>query len=317
MDVVVMGNGPFAAPMLRAIAESGHSVKLVVTRPDRPQGKKLEIIPGPVASLARELQLPLEQPESVNDPAYIARLSEIKADLLVVADFGQILNKAALATTKLGGINVHASLLPKYRGAAPVAWAIYHGEATTGISIIRMTPELDGGGVLLQKELSIDPEETAGELEKRLSFLGAQLAVEAMDQLSSGRFDVIVQDRSLVTKAPRLRKEDGLIDWMQPATAISHQIRAMQPWPVAYFDWRKPNGETLRIQVTKASTVSLPSHSPPGTIVEARSGKLIVATSDGGVSIERLKPAGKKEMDAATFLNGYRVQAGDTFAPSH
>lgn len=315
MDVVVMGNGPFAAPMLRAVAASDHCVKLVVTRPDRPQGKRLEIIPGPVASLARELQLPLEQPESVNAPAYVSRLAEIHADLLVVADFGQILTNAALATTKLGGINVHASLLPKYRGAAPVAWAIFHGEATTGISIIRMTPELDGGGVLLQRELTIDPNETAGELEVRLSQLGAQLAVEAINELSAGRCDVLAQDRSLVTKAPRLRKEDGLIDWQRSANEICRQVRAMQPWPIAYFDWKKSNGEILRIQVIKASAEPTPTASRPGTILEAKSGKLLVATSNGGVSIQRLKPAGKKEMDAATFLNGYRIQADDSFSP--
>jgi len=316
MDVVVMGNGPFAAPMLEAVAASQHRVKLVVTRPDRPQGKRLEITPGPVAALATKLSLPLEQPESVNDPVYIDRLSELHADLLVVADFGQILNNAALGTTKLGGINVHASLLPKYRGAAPVAWAIYHGEEKTGISIIRMTPELDGGGVLLQRELPIDPQETAGQLEVRLSRLGAELAVEAIGLLSTGPCEVMVQDRSLVTKAPRLRKEDGRIDWNRPAAAICQQVRAMQPWPIAYFDWRKPSGETIRIQVLRATPEESRSSSAPGTILDAKPGTLIVATQNGAVSILRLKPAGKKEMDAATFLNGYRAMPGDTFAPS-
>ena len=313
MDVIVMGNGPFAAPMLKAIASSGHTIKLVVTRPDRPQGKKREIIQGPVAVLANELYLPVEQPESVNDPVYIERLRRENADLLVVADFGQILNSSALTATRLGGINVHASLLPKYRGAAPVAWAIFHGEPETGISIIRMTPELDGGGVLLQRCLDINPKETAGELEARLAVLGASLAVEATDQLAADKFDVIPQERSLITKAPRLRKEDGQIDWTRSARSIHDQIRAMQPWPVAYTDWAKADGSSLRLQILGTAVEDSSPQSNPGTVVSVDGGKLLLATGEGNLSILRLKPAGKKEMDAITFRNGYRVQAGDRF----
>lgn len=316
LSVILLGNGPFAVPLLDSLSASRHRVLQVVTRPDRPQGKSMQIILGPVARRAEELGLTTFQPESANDPAVIDHLREVNADILVVADFGQILSEACLSAARLGGINVHGSLLPKYRGAAPIAWAIYHGEAETGVSIIQMTRGLDAGGVICQRAIPIGPKETAGELEARLALLGGELAVHALDLLEQGTATPVPQDLALVTKAPRLQKTDGAIDWSRSAQAIHDQIRAMQPWPVAYTDLLRPDGSALRLQVL-ASEVdpAASSGGEPGQVVEAKGGRLRVATGEGILALTRLKPAGKKEMDAGSFINGQRLVGGERFAP--
>lgn len=317
MKVIFLGNGPFAVPVLDRLASSDHSLRLVVARPDRPQGKHQALAAGPVRARAESLGLVVEQPSDVNSEACVDRLTREQADVLVVADFGQILSSPCLATTRHGGINVHASLLPKYRGAAPVAWAMYHGERQTGVSIIRMTPKLDAGGILLQAATPISPEETSGELESRLAVIGADLTMLALEKLESGSITVVEQDASQMTRAPRLTKEDGRIRWDRSAKLVRAQVRAMQPWPVAFTDWNRGDGPPMRLQVLEVLEwgESGGESQPPGTVTMIGHGTLRVATGEGGeVLVGRVKPAGKREMDVQTFLNGHRVAVGDRFS---
>lgn len=317
MKLVLLGNGPFAVPLLNRIAASEHAISLVITRPERPSGKRREFVPGPVRARAETLGIPVEQPESVNSAEYVERLRSEGADVLVVADFGQILSGDCLSSARLGGINVHASLLPKYRGAAPVAWAVFHGETETGVSIIQMTSSLDAGGVILQAATPILEHETAGELEARLADLGAALALEALAKLESGEAQIVPQDASLATKAPRLKKEDGRIQWNRAARLVQAQVRAMQPWPGAFTEWRRGAADSVRLQIFDVQVVhpSGAADEPPGTVVKVDGEALHVAAGEGGVvAVRRLKPAGKREMDAKTFLNGYKVQAGNRFS---
>lgn len=318
MRLVFLGNGPFARPALASLLEAGHDLPLVVTRPDRPQGKRLEVIPGPVTALAMERGLQVFQPEDVNSAESIATLAALQPSLLVVADFGQLLSPDCLSTATHGGINIHGSLLPKYRGAAPIAWAIYHGETETGVTIIRMSPRMDAGGMILQGRLPIPLDATCADIEPPLAALGAQLAVEAVSAIEKGTAAVVPQDASAVTKAPKLRKEDGLINWNRAALEIHHQVRAMIPWPVATTFWTNAKGEQVRLQVLRTA-VNDPGHplgepsARPGTIVGVESHALTVATGNGTLRIERIKPAGKGEMSAGDFARGARVSVGQCF----
>jgi methionyl-tRNA formyltransferase len=259
---------------------------------------------------AERLGLPVSQPDSVNTPEFLAMLEAWQADLLVVADFGQILSSATLRGARLGGINVHGSLLPKYRGAAPIAWAIYHGEEQAGVSIIQMTTELDAGGVLLQEGIPIEPQETAGQLESRLAILGADLAERAVDLLESGKASIIPQDQDRATKAPRLRKEDGRIDWARSARQIHLQVRAMSPWPIAYAAWPADDRPEHRLQVIRTETVEGIGSAQPGEVVGVGKGGLVVATGEGGLRLIEVRPAGRKGMSGEEFARGARLQLG-------
>lgn len=294
-------------------------VALVVARPDLPQGKHQVLTDGPVKQVALQLGLPVVQPADVNAAWFVAFLASMNLDLLVVADFGQILSRDCLASARLGGINIHASLLPAYRGAAPVAWAILNGESKSGVSIIQMTPRLDAGGVILQSALDIDRSWTAGALESQLADLGAALAVLAVERLQSGTAQAIPQEDRLASKAPKLKKADGCIDWSQSAEAIYNRIRALQPWPVAYSDLMRAGKEPMRLQIVAAvdplaalDTITAQPAYGIGTVVAvARS--LDVQTGHGILQIVRIKPAGKSEMDVPTFCRGNAVQVGDRF----
>jgi methionyl-tRNA formyltransferase len=242
-----------------------------------------------------------------------------------VAAYGQILNNDVLSAAPQGGINVHASLLPKYRGAAPIAWAIYHGEKQTGVTIIRMTTGLDAGDMLAQGVVDIGPEETAGELEARLGPLGARLAPQVIDQIEEGTVRGDKQDKAQVTRAPKLKKEDGLIDWARDGSQVCNQIRAMQPWPTAYTFYHRETQKPLRVIVNRAwwavaedMPQSVGSPGKPGDVARLPDGAhaLWVWTANNtGVEIRELQPAGKKRMSAAEFLRGHPVRAGDRFGP--
>src|SRR5262249_48677515 len=237
MRIVMMGTGTFAEPTFQALLAGRHEVIGLVTQPDRAVGQErgsTRQTGGGMKQIALDRNVPVFQPESVNTPEGVARLTEFRPDLLVVAAYGQILSNDVLAVAPLGGINVHASLLPKYRGAAPIAWAIYHGEQRTGVTIIRMSVRLDAGDMPPQEATDILPDETAGEAEARLASLGARLALEVIEKMTQGPVTGLSQDPSQVTKAPKLKKEHGLIDWSREAEQVCNQIRAMQPWPTAY-----------------------------------------------------------------------------------
>lgn len=312
MRILALGTGPFAVPSLKAlVASDEHEVLAVVTRP--PRGRRKEP-PAPMATAAEELGLPLWQPESVNLPESVERLASYEADLLVVCDYGEILKPDALGTTRLGGINLHGSLLPRYRGAAPVQWAVLNGDAETGNTVIQMTPGLDAGPILGTQVTPIDPDETSGELEDRLAELGGDLTLKVVNELAAGTTVGTPQDKSLATKAPRLKKEDGLIDWTRPTAEIKNQVRGLQPWPRAFTFVPQPKGEPLRLVIDRVEVAESTEESPlkrgtPGEVLEADK-RLVLATDEGALEVLEVQPAGKRRMAAADWLLGAKLKAG-------
>src|SRR5947209_2514963 len=263
MRLVMMGTGMFAEPTFQTLLAGAHQVVGLVTQPDRPigheRGSTRQTGPG-LKAMAVERGIPVLQPQSINTTKGVAELRALQPELLVVAAYGQILSRDVLAVAPAGGINVHASLLPKYRGAAPVAWAIYHGETRTGVTIIKMSVHLDAGDMLAQEALDIGPEERAGELEARLAPLGAKLALGVIDQIAHGTARGVKQDQAQVTRAPKLAKEHGLIDWKRSARDVCNQVRAMQPWPTAYTYLHRGHQPPARVIVQKATPHAGPAH---------------------------------------------------------
>jgi methionyl-tRNA formyltransferase len=300
MRLIMLGTGPFAVPTLRALVAAGHDVPVVVSRPFK--GRRGSPRP-PMHEAAEELGIELWTPESVNLPESVERLKSLAVDLLVVCDYGEILKPAALATTRLGGVNLHGSLLPKYRGAAPVQWAVLAGDGVTGNTVIQMTAGLDAGPCLAQQRVEIDPDETAGELEERLANLGAEGVLEVVAKLAAGTAEPVEQEHTAASKAPRLAKEHGLIDWSLGAQEIKNRVRAYSPWPRAYSFWQMEGREPLRVAIDKVQVIGA---EPTDT-----GGKLLVPTGDGLLEIVQLQPAGKRSMAASEFLRGY---SGGRFA---
>jgi methionyl-tRNA formyltransferase len=317
MRLIILGTGPFIVPSLRALSASRHDLTMIISRPPRGHRSK----PAPICMAAKELEIDVWLPDTVNSEASCGRIASLKPDLLVVCDYGEILAPAVLETARLGGINLHGSLLPKYRGAAPVQWAIIQGEAETGNSVIQMTPGLDAGPCLGKQRIAIDPNETAGALEVRLAAMGATLVLDVVEQLAEGSVEPEPQDVRLATRAPRLTKADGLIDWSQSAIQIHNRVRALQPWPRAFSHWYRESDLPLRLIIDRVEAVhddSLAVHAErekaaPGTVLEAGS-RLVVATGDGAIELSEVQPAGKRAMTASDFLRGYRVKAGQLFA---
>lgn len=319
MRLVVMGTGPFAVPSFEALSRDGHEIALVVTRPQPPVKSRRGAPPAPVRDWATAAGFDVYDPDSINTPDAIARVAAAQADLMVVCDYGQILKPDALATTPLGGINLHGSLLPAYRGAAPVQRALLSGDAVTGVSVIHMTPKLDGGPILVTRETPIDDDETSGELEVRLSEIGVSATIDAIEILANWdrESDIgSVQDSSQISKAPRLSKQEGNIDWTQASCAIDCHVRGMQPWPVAYTHVHtRPGKPPVRVQIKQIRIAGKVSGQPPGETVDAErfelpAGQLYVSTGDGIVEIVRLQPAGKKEMSGGEFMRGHQFPAG-------
>jgi methionyl-tRNA formyltransferase len=314
MRLILMGTGPFGAPTFRELYTTSHKIVALVTSPLRPQHGKESMSLSPVRDLAHEHGTPILDPEDVNTQDSQRQLSHFKADILVVCDYGQILKPKTLSTAHLGGINLHASLLPKYRGAAPINWAIYHGESKTGVTVIHMTPHVDAGPCIAQIDITVDPEETAVELEKRLADLGAWLVRRTIDAMEAGTLEALPQNPALASKAPRLKKTDGLIDWSRPAAAIKNQIRALEPWPKTYTFWHRQKGPPLRL-IFGPVTVENPAgnNAPLGTVLEAKEARLLIAAGSGAVAPKSIQPVGKRLMSIDEFLRGYPVQPGDRF----
>ena len=316
MRLVMMGTGPFAVPTFRELFETHHAIVALVTSPIKPSRER-SVAVTPMRDVAREHGTPIVAFDDVNSPESLAELTKMDADLLVVCDYGQILSTATLATSRLGGINLHASLLPRYRGAAPINWAIYHGETETGVSVIHMTPKIDAGPVIAQGVIPIRPDETAIELESRLSQFGAWFVRRAIDSLETGKLQAVVQNPAQASKAPRLKKTDGLVDWSRPASAIKNQYRAMEPWPKTYTYWIRPGKPSLRLLIgpldAEEDTAALvpPETVVPGTVLEAAKNRLVVAAGQGCVVIRNVQPAGKRLLSVQEFLCGHHVAAGD------
>lgn len=314
MRLVMMGTGPFAVPSFTGLFQTRHTVVGLVTAPVRPPQPGKPPLPAPMRAVAEQMGLPIFDPEYVN--LEVARLATFEADLFVVCDYGQILSSEALAAARLGGINLHASLLPKYRGAAPINWAIYHGEQETGVTVIHMTPRVDAGPCIAQARIGIHTDETAGQLEPRLADIGSWLIRRTLDSIEEGRLEALPQDPALASKAPKLKKTDGAIDWSRPAEAIRNQVRALDPWPKTYTYWHREKGVPLRLIVGASDVCDSRSHGvAPGTIVEAADGRLVVATGHGGLVPRTLQPAGKREMQIGELLRGYPIRPGDRFGP--
>ena len=314
MRILVMGTGPFAVPTFRWLLDSPHEVIGLVTRPTRPAKGRHQPPPNPMRSVAEEQGLEVVDPESINAPESLELLREFDADLFVVCDYGQILSREALSLAKLGGINLHGSLLPKYRGAAPINWAILAGESELGVTVIHMTARLDAGPSLAKRSFVLGDDDTAVEAEAKLSEIGVEAVAESIELLASwdGESPIgEVQDPAQATRAPRLSKQDGLIDWSHSAESIRNRLRALQPWPGVYTNWHGKK-QPLRLILSWVSVVDgRSSDEEPGTVVRSEKDQLWVATGDGVISIERIQPAGKKAMEIEEFLRGHSIPVGD------
>jgi methionyl-tRNA formyltransferase len=311
----MMGTGDFALPTLHALCDSSHDVVGLVTQPDR-TGRGHHHHVNPLKELALNRRVEVFQPERVNLDESLEQLQSFKADLYVVAAYGQILSSRLLAIPRLGAINLHGSLLPKYRGAAPVQYAVFYGERTTGVTIFQIEPKLDAGLMLGQVETEIGPRETSGELMVRLSELAVPLTLDVIDALERGTARRTPQDPAAVTLAPRMTKEMGLIDWAQPAERIDCQIRAMQPWPMPYTFLHQPGKPPLRMLVLAIQPAGDRGTNPsPGTVAATADGRLFVRAGDQAIELLEVQPAGKRKMAAAEFLRGHALRPGDRLGP--
>ena len=320
MRIAMMGTGTFAEPTLEALLAGPDPVVGVFTQPDREganrRGSTRQVGRG-MKEIALERGIPVFQPEKINSPEGVAMLRSVQPDLLVVAAYGQILSKEVLSIPTQGAINVHGSLLPKYRGAAPVAWAILNGEQETGVTIIRMSAGLDAGDMLAKATIPIG-NETAGELETKLAPIGAKLAIETIQRMKPGLIQGEKQDPVLVTKAPKLTKEMGLIDWTKPAEQVCRQVRAMQPWPTAYTYLHRAGKSPLRVIVNRVhenGTITIHHDLVMGEALATEKTLSVMTWFDGLVAIVELQPAGKKRMSAEEFLRGHPLKEGDRLGP--
>jgi methionyl-tRNA formyltransferase len=311
LRIVFFGTPEFAVPTLDALMASRHPVVGVVTQPDRPRGRGHKTTAAPIKARAAAANLPILQPERLKDPGFLDALAAFRADLGVVAAYGKILTDAVLATPRLGMINVHASLLPKYRGAAPVHRAIIAGEIETGVTIMRVVKALDAGPMLATTRRAIDPDETSEEVERDLARLGATLLAAVVDDRAAGRATETAQDDALATYARRLKKEDGAIDWSQPAEAVHNLIRGLHPWPHAFTFL---HGTRLIIRHSRvADTSDTSSSGAPGAVIASGGDDLIVATGRGSIRIAEMQAEGKRPVTARDFLAGHRLTRGDRF----
>jgi methionyl-tRNA formyltransferase len=307
MRLVFCGTPRFAVPTLEKLATGGFEVRLVVTQPDKPRGRGLELAPSPVKSRALELGLPVVQPDKIkNSEEFRAQLAALRPEAIVVVGYGRIIPQWMIELPPLGNINLHASLLPKYRGAAPIQWTIAMGETVTGVTTMRIDAGLDTGDILLQKEIPISPQDTAETLAPRLAEVGADLMVETLRGLKAGAIQPRPQDHSQATVAPILKREDGMIDFQRSAEDIINRLRGFQPWPGAFTAFR---GKQLRVWAARPAAASL----APGEI-KIEGDRLLVGCGEGSaLELLEVQPEGKKRMAARDFVHGYRPTAGEQF----
>ena len=318
MKLILFGTGPFAVPSFENLIHSDHTIAAMVTRPIADSGKRRKTAENPTRDLGEAHGLTILDPLSINTEDSIAELKSLAADLFVVCDYGQILSREALSTAKLGGINLHGSLLPKYRGAAPIHWAIYNGDEITGVTIIHMTPRLDGGPCLAKVETKIGDEETTELIEPRLADLGVDAVNRSIEMLQQwdGHSEIgTKQKQSEATKAPRLKKADGRIDWSRGAIEIKNQIRAFQPWPGTFTTWQPQGKSEQRLIIHKASVISeSKTDAATGEIIRSDKTEFVVQTGAGQLSLDVVQPAGKKPMPIADFLRGNPPKSGTVLA---
>lgn len=309
MKIVFMGTPAFAVPSLRMLVEEGYEIAAVVTQPDRPQGRKKTLVPTPVKEAALELGLPVLQPERLRRPEAVAELAAYEPDLIVTAAYGQILPKSVLDLPKNGCVNVHGSLLPKYRGGAPIQRCIINGEQVTGVTLMYMAEGLDTGDMISRVEVPIEEEDTSGTLFVKLSIAGRDLLRAEMPRLAAGRVEAAVQDDSEATYAPNLSREDERIDWSRSSREIYNQIRGLVPFSGAFTLW---NGETFKAWAAAKPEAGQGAggSAAPGTVLSVSEHSVEVKTSDGSLHLTTVQPAGKKAMSAADFSRGTALTPG-------
>jgi len=302
--LVFMGSPDFAIPVLQALVER-YEVVGVVTQPDRPAGRGKVLTPPPVKSLAERYQLPVIQPRRLSQPDAFAQLVAWQPDVIIVAAFGQILKPQVLDLPAFGCVNVHASLLPRWRGAAPIQAAILHGDKQTGVTIMRMDAGIDTGGILSQQAIEIHPQDTSLSLSARLAELGADLLLESLPEYLSGRIHIQEQDDQLATYAPMLKKEDGSLDFLRSAQTLERQVRAFNPWPGAYMEWKGQLIKILRAHTLPNQMSEAETSWEPGTKLRVDNLPAL-STAEGLLVLDVLQPAGKKALSGSEFLNGAR-----------
>lgn len=307
MKLVFCGTPQFAVPSLERLVAAGHNVQLVVTQPDRPQGRGMEMAAPPVKQTAVRLGLPVTQPEKIKkNEEFQARLAAIRPDAIIVVGYGRIIPGWMLHLPPYGNINVHASLLPKYRGAAPIQWAIANGETVTGVTTMKIDEGLDTGDILLKRQMAIRPEDTALTLAPRLAEVGAGLLVETLQELKQGTLEPVPQDDSLATLAPILNREDGLMDFSRTASEIHNRLRGFQPWPGAYTHFRGKN-----LKIVSARVQANGQQLSPGELCAAADQLLVGCGGNTCLDLLQVQPEGKKAMTAREFISGYRPAQGE------
>lgn len=305
MRIIFMGTPDFAVPALDALAEGGHQVIAVVTQPDKPKGRGKAVLMPPVKERALALGIPVYQPVRVREEGFIRQLEEMEPDAMVVAAFGQILPEKILKLPRYGCINIHASLLPKYRGAAPIQWAVINGEKETGITTMMMDKGLDTGDMLERTVIPIEEKETGGSLHDKLSAAGGPLILSTLKKLEEGTLVPVPQTEENTCYAKMLDKAMGEINWNQEAEQIERLIRGLNPWPSAYTFL---NGKTLKLW--QAGVLAQEYDGVPGQVIQAEKGELLIKTGKGTLKVQSLQLEGKKRMDADAFLRGCRIDAG-------
>ena len=308
MRVIFMGTSAFSVPVLEALHKSEHELIGIVTQPDRPAGRRHRLQPSPVKVRATELGMDVLQPERASAKSFVAQLQDLSPDVLCVVAYGQILRKRVLDLPPCGCLNVHPSLLPRYRGAAPIQRAIINGEPTTGVTIMLLDEGEDTGDIVLQREVTIEPEDTSVTLAERLAMLSGDLMVEAMSLAPDAVPPHIPQDHSQATHAPKLSKDEARIDWHQPAETIHNQIRGMQPWPGTVTDL--PDGNPVKVLSSHTGVFPGSPSAIPGTIHVTPERDLWVQANSGGLRLDVVQPANKRAMQVADFVNGYRIESG-------
>ena len=304
-DLVFCGTPRFAVPTLEQLVEAGFRVPLVVTQPDRPKGRGLELVQSPVKQSALKLNLPITQPDRIKtNDEFRDQLTALKPDVIIVVGYGRIIPQWMLDLPPLGNINLHASLLPKYRGAAPIQWAIANGETITGVTTMRIDAGLDTGGILLQHEIPIAPDDTSETIAPRLASIGADLTVQTLRDLQAGNIQPRPQNNAVATLAPILKKEDGLVDFSRLASEIFNRIRGFQPWPGAHTKFR---GKTLQILKAHPAGESV----PPAELRILANSLFVGCAQNTSLELLEIQLEGKKRSTAKDFLHGYRPSAGE------
>ena len=309
MKIIYMGTPDFAVAPLEAILKAGHEVTAVVTQPDRQKGRGREVQYSPVKECALSYGIPVLQPLKIKEKDAVEELRKYPADIFVVAAFGQLLSEEILNMPRLGCINIHASLLPAYRGAAPIQWCVINGEEKTGVTIMQMAKGMDTGDILLQKEVVLDEKETGGSLFDRLMETGAELIVEVLPKIEAGELTAVVQKEELATYAGKITKDMGNIDFAKSAVTIERLIRGLNPWPSAFTHYK---GKILKIWEADVVSERANAENPvPGTVIAMDKESFTLATGEGALRIRSLQPEGKKRMSCAEFMRGYEVKVGE------